>query len=311
MWNWHWQRRRDYGNHYHWGIVEAHSKVVSQWAEHNLFTPNDGWICSLLSTERDLYSHYPEGTIALDQREFFHEFPDHMWGCGETGGWQLTRGGVAACWAIRTASEGESIILLGFDTIKAGIAPEVEQAFSPKYMESAGFFGIGSFAPGKTKEGNHDYAAEARLIGWMAGQAGVKVHFAQDVWPLQKSLKPRHMIAEEGNRSMKFIYLGAYSSKNVATCWGHEFKPNEPTHLPEPWASKARTNRFFLEVEENPEFEDDIAPTEPDEDGWDYDPFKGMSREDLIAMADEKGVKIDKRWNFDKIAAALRDEVNG
>jgi hypothetical protein len=36
-----------------------------------------------------------------------------------------------------------------------------------------------------------------------------------------------------------------------------------------------------------------------------------MTRDGLIAMAEDRGIKIDKRWNADKIAAAIKDAENG
>lgn len=296
MWNWHWQNKPDYGSRYDWGLIEAHRKALPQWREHNQHHPSEGWLGSVLLCDQEFAAKFPDNTQIIDQTAFFQALPRKRWGVGETWNWQLTRGGVGACWAISKAKPGDEIILVGFDVIKAGIAPSVEDAFSAEYMASAGYYGIGSFAPGKTKEGNHDYPAERRLIMTMAKHAGVAVSFAEDVWPAVKKTSKRQN-ETKGNGLMEFKYVGPESG--AVKCWGIEFKPGEAVEVPEPFIAKARANRFFEEVQNDP------VPAQKTDPEWDYDPFEGMSREALISTATERGVKIDRRWTDDKIAAAI------
>lgn len=184
MWNWHWQDSADYGTRYDWGLIEVHKSIVAQWREHNQREPAKGWLASLLQRYRGMVSEVPGDAYLISQELYLRQPPRAQWGVGETGSWQLTRGGVAACWAIANAArEGDTVVLVGFDVIKAGIAAPVADAFSPEYMASAGFFGMGCYVPGKTKEGNHDYPAERRLIEFLAARHAVTLRFAEDIWP--------------------------------------------------------------------------------------------------------------------------------
>ncbi len=183
MWNWHWQAPEDYGRRYDWGLIEVHKQTIRDWREHNRHAPSQGWLASLLMRYRGMIGDMPPDAILLNQEVWLRQPQRKYWGCGETGDWQLTRGGIAACWAISTAREGDTILLVGFDVIRAGVALPVEEAFSPAYRGSGGFFGMGAYKPGKTKEGNHDYPAERRLIEFLAARVPVSVQFAQDVWP--------------------------------------------------------------------------------------------------------------------------------
>jgi hypothetical protein len=182
MWNWHWQDAADYGIRYDFGLIEVHKICIRDWINHNQHQPAVCWLASLLLTYRDMAKELPDDIIMLGQEVWLREPQRKFWGMGETGVWQLTRGGVAACWAIDSAREGDTLTLVGFDVIKAGIAAPVEEAFSPEYMNSGGFFGMGSYKPGRTKEGNHDYPAERSLLEFKAARKAVTLQFAQDAW---------------------------------------------------------------------------------------------------------------------------------
>lgn len=183
MWNWHWQATADYGTRYDWGLIEVHKVCIRDWQKHNQHNPKKGWLGSMLLRYREMASDLPAGVAIIQQEIWLKVMQRKDWGIGETGVWQLTRGGIAAAWAITNAKEFDTVVLVGFDVIKAGIAAPVEQAFSPEYMSSGGFFGMGAYVPGQTKEGNHDYPAERRLLEFLADRQAVTLQFAQDVWP--------------------------------------------------------------------------------------------------------------------------------
>lgn len=182
MWNWHWQKPEDYGTRYTIGVLEVHKQIMAQFREHNQHQPKDGWIASLLLRYRNMVNELPPKTQLVQQEAWLRMPRRHDRGVGETGLWQLTRGGIAACWALQNSQAGDHVILVGFDVIKAGIAAPVADAFSPEYLKSGGFFGMGCYVPGKTKEGNHDYPAERRLLEFLAARNAVKLSFADDVW---------------------------------------------------------------------------------------------------------------------------------
>lgn len=182
MWNWHWQSTDDYGSRYDWGVIEAHKVTIRDWMAHNQRQPAKGWIASLLMRYRGMDQELPPSARLVDQENWLKmQRPDDR-GCGETGRWQLTRGGIAACWAIMNAEPGDRVVLVGFDVIRAGVSMAVEKAFSLEYTQSSGFWGLDGWKAGDTKSGNHDYPAERRLIEFLGERASVKVAFAQDCW---------------------------------------------------------------------------------------------------------------------------------
>lgn len=183
MWNWTWQDPRDYGERYDYGLLETHRRVIRQWREHNQAQPERGWLASKLFCNLADLKALPPGCVIIDQRQWIEHEGKACHGCGETGVWELTRGGVAACWAITHAPHGSTIVLVGFDVIRAGIALPVEDAFSRVYMDDPAFWGMGAYKVGKTKEGNHDYPAERRLLELLAARRGAcRLVFAQDEW---------------------------------------------------------------------------------------------------------------------------------
>lgn len=188
MWNCHWQDSIDYGEKYNWGLIETHKKIMAQWRDCKeqdvLRVPIDGYIGSILDRYRNMARELPEKTMLIQQEQWLRQQGRAIRGCGETGIWQLTRGGIAVAWVLSQATVGATVVLVGFDIIRAGVALPVEAAFSPKYQASPGFWGIDGYTPGATKEGNHDYVAERRLLELIAAhKGGVRLVFAEDEWP--------------------------------------------------------------------------------------------------------------------------------
>lgn len=178
MWNWDWQAPADYGTRYDLGIIETHRKVLRQWRECNAPVPALGWLASMLFCTLDVVAELPRPCETIEQ-EGWTEQGDGM---GERDVWQLTRGGIAACWAIEHSEAGGEVVLLGFDNIRAGVALATDAAFAPVYQAHPGFWGIDGYREGTTKEGNHDYPAERRLIDKLAAARGVRVVFPEDAW---------------------------------------------------------------------------------------------------------------------------------
>lgn len=132
--------------------------------------------------------------------------------------------------------------------------------------------------------------------------------------------------AQEAN--LKFRYIGDYpAGKTVCEAFGCVFTLGAEIEVPQQFQSKALGNRFFEPIVEEAEIieDDKIAdgnsdaeinvPAKDEADtsdpGDDYNPFQGMDKSGLIAMAKDRGVEIDGRWSFDKIAQALKDADNG
>ena len=184
MWEWHWQAPVDYGTRYDWGLIETHRKVLDKFDAFNSGKPRLGWIASKLYCNARCLATLPPNSIVVDQEQWLKQEGAAIKGFGETGKWQLTRGGVAACFAISRAKPGTTLVLVGFDNIRRGVALAPDAAFSPIYQADPAFWGMDGYKEGATKEGNHDYPAERRLIELVASRrGGVTVAFAQDFWP--------------------------------------------------------------------------------------------------------------------------------
>lgn len=183
MWEWHWQEPDDYGTRYDWGLVETHRKVLDKFNALNRHWPEKGFIASKLYHTSKTLGSLPPRSMIIDQEQWLQQEGKAIKGVGLTGLWQLTRGGVAACWAISRAAPGSTVVLLGFDNVRGGIALAPDAAFSPVYQADPAFWGMDAYKEGETKEGNHDYPAERRLIELVAARrGGVTVAFAQDFW---------------------------------------------------------------------------------------------------------------------------------
>lgn len=182
MWNWHWQSPADHGTRYDWGLLEVHKLSMRDWKEHNQAKPQSGWIASLLLKYRDMQKDLPDTARVVDQRQWLQMLPHNHQGCGATGQWQLTRGGIAACWAVMSAREGDEVILVGCDNLRAGVALPLEEAFGDAYRADPVSWSFADYQGGVTKYGNHDFPAERKLIEFLGIRGSVAVGFAQDAW---------------------------------------------------------------------------------------------------------------------------------
>lgn len=182
MWDWPWQEFSDYGIRYDWGVLETLAKVMRNWRQHNRATPAAGWIVSLLDQYAGFLRELPARSIIVDQRDWLRHAGSEA-GVGTTGRWELTRGGIAACWAATRALPGETIVLVGCDNLREGVALPLEAAFPAAYRAHPGAWPFTDYRGGVTKYGNHDFPAERRLIQKLGLHRGAHVVFAQDVWP--------------------------------------------------------------------------------------------------------------------------------
>jgi hypothetical protein len=182
MWDWHWQAAPDHGTRYDYGVIEVHPMTLERWAAHNCRQPARGWVASDLRRKHwsPMGHRLPPETEVIDFRELTRA-NRHM-GAGETGRWELTRGAIAACWAISKAGPGDAVVLVGCDNLRDGVALPLEQAFPQAYRLDASGPRFADYVGGATRSGNHDFAAERRLVEHLAAKAGVGVAFAQDVW---------------------------------------------------------------------------------------------------------------------------------
>jgi hypothetical protein len=184
MWEWHWQQPDDYGRRYDHGIIETHCGVLKRFWDHNQRQPTKGWVASYLhqvETRGQLARiRIPDRTETWDQRLWI----DDPWlggavgGVGETGAWELTRGGFAACWALQTSQHGDEVVMVGCDNLMAGVALPIEAGFPKAYRQAPATASFKDYKAGVTKTGNHDFPAEAELLTLLAGGRGVRLTWA-------------------------------------------------------------------------------------------------------------------------------------
>lgn len=182
MWEWQWQKPADHGTRYDFGIIETHKSILDRFDEHNEREPSSGWVASILQLFAGLDDRLPPRTQLVDQRRWTLLEGRRIGGRGETGRWELTRGGIAACWAIETSGTGATVVLVGCDNLRAGMALPVLEAFSSAYMTAPATASFHDYVEDVSKTGNHDFPAERKLIQLMAASRGVNIHFAQDLW---------------------------------------------------------------------------------------------------------------------------------
>lgn len=180
MWDWTWQDRADYGSRYDYGLIEIAPTLLDQVRRHNKAVPSKGWIGSQLHCGNRRVSP-PLRTEIIDQRRWTR-IGRAMGGIGKTGRLELTRGAVAACWAIENSEIRDKIVLVGFDNLQRGIALPLEEAFAPVYRANEGSYPFAGYIGDVTKFGNHDYAIEWPLLQALARLHAVEIVFADQAW---------------------------------------------------------------------------------------------------------------------------------
>ena len=192
MWDWGWQDRKDYGEKYDFGLLEAHSSYMRDFSNHNKHTPSVGWIASLVYNSPGKANSAMRNCSLPPDTELFDQEPwvkvgQRMGGAGMTGRLKFTRGTLAALWAMERVAPDE-LVLVGFDSVYLGHAQPTDEAFSKAYQASPGTFSFVHYNRtvmldgSTTKHGNHDYAVERPVLEKLAVENGVKLVFSQDVW---------------------------------------------------------------------------------------------------------------------------------
>lgn len=184
MWNWSWQNRFDYGTKYNYGLIEATPALIETFLKYNNRTPVDGWLASVLWASARCADKIPPRTETVNQQTWV-EVGKEMGGVGQTGRLQLTRGTIAAMWAIARGGPGDTVVLVGFDNVQLGYCQSVEEGFPEGYRKSKGVFPFAGYAnsAGHSKQGNHDFGIEWHLMKHYAIKNNVDLEYAQNIWP--------------------------------------------------------------------------------------------------------------------------------
>lgn len=182
MWDWQWQNPIDYGNKYDYGLFVLTPKGLQVFTRHNQETPARAWLAYFGKPTSGLL---PNGVpVEIVDTTPWVEIAQAMGGVGISGRLTLTRGCVAAAWAI--ANEPSRVVLVGFDNVHCGINRPVEQSFCPEYWNLY----LSRFKPdtekvypiGSAKTATHDMAVELPLLKQLAENYRVELVFAQDIW---------------------------------------------------------------------------------------------------------------------------------
>lgn len=181
MWDWQWQTPPDYGRRYDYGLFELATGLMERFNRFNRHKPHRGWLASFLSRSGNAIT-IPARTEIIDQRRWTSVGSGLFGGMGTKGILQFTRGTIAACWAIEKAERGDTVILVGFDNVKAGQALPIDAGFSPTYRAEPSTFHFDGYAEGAARYGNHDFAVEWPVMNWLAECNGIRLVFADTEW---------------------------------------------------------------------------------------------------------------------------------
>jgi hypothetical protein len=183
-WDWQWQPVEDYGGKYDYGLFMLTPKGLRLFQDFNARRPTRGWLAYM---GKPTSGGLPDGTTLLDTSRWVQIAQEEFGGRGETNILTLTRGCVAAAWAIEYAIPNEPVVLVGFDNVKIGVNQPIDQSFCPEYWELYN----SRFAPGKAEKtypigtartATHDMSVEKPLLELLAKRNRAELRFAEDVW---------------------------------------------------------------------------------------------------------------------------------
>jgi hypothetical protein len=179
LWNWHWQRPRDWGKRYNLGFYEISPTEMARFNRYNCRYPDQGWVGTLL---KPYEGFLPNNTTLVDQDRWCQE-ATKMGGSGAGGkALKLTRGVQAAAWLMSTQRQPNELMLVGFDNSYKGWGLPPEQAFPKAYMSCKAMFPLRDYAGGARQYSSHDYGIEKPFLEAMAARVGTRLFWSQDCW---------------------------------------------------------------------------------------------------------------------------------
>jgi len=187
MWDWYgWQRAKDYGEHYDYGLFVLTPKGVHIFNTENSRCPRKGWLAYLGKpvSPDSLPSRVVAWMEVVDTKEWCQFAQGTLGGAGLTGRLTLTRGCAAAAWGI--SKRPDSVVLVGCDNVRLGTNQAIEASFCPEYWDTY----MRRFSPnvekvypiGVPQTATHDMRVELPLLEHLAKKFDVKLEFAEEVW---------------------------------------------------------------------------------------------------------------------------------
>jgi hypothetical protein len=99
----------------------------------------------------------------------------------------------------------------------------------------------------------------------------------------------------------RFVWLSGpeCGDMGVTTAFDREWRVDKPVEVDEETAVRVRRNRFFREVKAKaaPPAAEPVAEAE--------EPAEEATKAELWALAEERGVEIDRRWGIARLREAL------
>jgi hypothetical protein len=160
-------------------MMELSPSLMVAFTRYNQKVPRLGWIASALHRADKCMP--PPNTEVVSQ-ERWTDLGQKLGGLGATGKLEFTRGTIAACWALEYAQSGDTVLLIGFDNVRAGKALPVKQGFSDVYLAQPSTLTFRGYKENAVKYGHHDFSIEYTVMEELAKYHGVKLAFADDVW---------------------------------------------------------------------------------------------------------------------------------
>lgn len=96
----------------------------------------------------------------------------------------------------------------------------------------------------------------------------------------------------------RFVWLSGpeCGDMGVTTAFDREWRVDKPVEVDEETAVRVRRNRFFRELKAKAA----PPPAEPE-----VEPTEDATKAELWALAEERGVEIDRRWGIARLREAL------
>lgn len=184
MWDWApWQGLSDYGEKYDYGLFVLTPKGLHVFQQHNKVIPSRGWLAYM---GKPVNGKLPNSVpVELVDPAPWCEMGLAAGGAGLSGRLTMTRGFVAAAWAIGKAKT-EPVVLVGFDNVLAQTNKPVSESFCPEYWKLFnGRFDDKldkAYPTGQPKTETHDMGVELPLLYALATKHKVHLEFAQRIW---------------------------------------------------------------------------------------------------------------------------------
>lgn len=176
MWDNQWQNATDHGSKYDIGYFELSPKQYKKFADLNVNYPTQGWVVGMLKPTPGVT--LPKNARLINMARWI-ERGKELGGLGATGRLKLTRGCVAACWALENFPG--QLTLVGFDNVFSKAALPREDGWPEGYPSLSSAFKADYLGTG-TKYHNHDYVCEGDLLADLAVKWGRKIAHAQEIW---------------------------------------------------------------------------------------------------------------------------------